>query len=147
MKTMQPVMQLHLHFDADIGGKCGNDHSYLGYLANDLIFWCSADQRSVFSYIAESEIGTLNNTLKVEVANRGILNTIGWAQNQTLIEEDDQACCVYHSKSHMTHNLRHPHLSESYIKDKVADGKSIIAEVNTADDNSGIGITCIKSQI
>ena len=143
METMQPIMQLHFQCDADLGGNRDNDHSqtsYLGYLANNLICWCSTDQGSVSTSTAESEIKAVNHTLKAEViANRGILNTIGWAQNQTRIEEDNHAC-VYHSKStHMTRNLRHLDLSESYIKDKVADGTCIVVKVDTADNNSDIG--------
>ena len=112
----------------------------LGLPRQQTYLWCSSDQGSVSASTAVSENKAVNHTLKAEViANRGILNTIGWAQNQTRIEEDNQAC-VYHSKStHMTHNLRHLDLSESYIKDKVADGTCIVVKVDTADNNSDIG--------
>ena len=140
---MQPLMQLHFQCDADLGGNLDNDHSqtsFMGYLAGSLICWCSTDQGSVSTSTAESEIKAVNHTLKAEViANRGILNMMGWTQNQTRIEEDNQAC-VYHSKAtHMTRNLRHLDLSESYIKDKVADGSVIVVKIDSADNNSDIG--------
>ena len=143
MDTMQPLMQLHFQCDADLGGNRDNDHSqtsYLGYLNNNLICWCSTDQGSVSTSTAESEIKAVNHTLKAEIiANRGILNMIGWAQNPTRIEEDNQAC-VYHAKStHMTRNLRHLDLTESYIKDKVADGTCYVVKVDSANNNSDIG--------
>ena len=111
----------------------------MGYLAGNFICWCSTDQGSVSTSTAESEIKAVNHTLKAEViANRGILNTMGWTQGPTHIEEDNQAC-VYHSKAtHTTRNLRHLDLSESYIKDKVADGSVIAVKINTADNNSDI---------
>ena len=35
----------------------------------------------------------VNHTIKLEViVNRGILNQIGWKQELTVIEEDNQAC-------------------------------------------------------
>jgi hypothetical protein len=50
IQTMTPLMQLHFQCDADLGGNMDNDHSqtsYLGYLAGNLICWCSTDQGSI----------------------------------------------------------------------------------------------------
>jgi hypothetical protein len=70
-----------------------NDHSqtsYLGYLAGNLLCWCSTDQGSISTSTAESEIKAVNPTLKAEViANRGILKMMGWEQEPTKIEEDN----------------------------------------------------------
>ena len=143
INTMTPLMQLHFQCDADLGGNLDNLHSqtsYLGYLAGNLICWCSTDQGSISTSTAESEIKAVNHTLKAEViANRGILNMMGWKQEPTKIEEDNQAC-VYHSKStHMTRNLRHLDLCTNWIKEKVADGTCILVKVPSAENNSDIG--------
>lgn len=141
--TMTPLLQLHFQCDADLGGNLDNFHSqtsYLGYLGGNLICWCSTDQGSISTSTAESEIKAVNHTLKAEViANRGILNLMGWKQGPTKIEEDNQAC-VYHSKStHMTRNLRHLDLCENWIKEKVADGTCYLVKVPSAENNSDIG--------
>jgi hypothetical protein len=102
--------------------------------------WSSTDQGSISTSTAESEIKAVNHTLKAEViANRGILNTIGWKQAPTRIEEDNQAA-VFHSKSsHMTRNLRHLDLCQNWIKEKVADGTCYLHKVASQDNNSDIG--------
>ena len=83
-----------------------------------------------------SENKAVNHTLKAEVANRGILNTVGWAKNQTRTKKIPKPA----SKStRMISNLRHLELSESYIKDKVEVGTCIVVKVDTADNNSDIG--------
>ena len=96
--TMTEILQLRFQCDADLGGNLDNGHSqtsYIGYLGKSVICWCSTDQGSVSTSIAEV------------ISNRGILNAIGWKQGPTIIEEGNQAC-VYASKAkHMTRNLRH----------------------------------------
>ena len=120
-----------------------NDHSqtsYLGYLAGNLICWCSTDQGSISTSTAESEIKGVNHTVKAEViANRGILNKIGWEQEPTKIEEDNQAA-IYHSKATlMTRNLRHLEHCTNRIKEKVLDKTCVLVKVASADNNSDIG--------
>jgi hypothetical protein len=143
IETMTPLMQLHFQCDADLGGNRDNDHSqtsYLGYLAGNLICWCSTDQGSISTSTAESEIKAVNHTLKAEViANRGILREMGWEQEPTRIEEDNQAA-IYHSKAtHMTRNLRHLDLCTNWIKEKVQDKTCVLVKVASADNNSDIG--------
>jgi hypothetical protein len=126
-----------------LGGNMDNDHSqtsYLGYLAGNLICWCSTAQGSISTSTAESEIKAVNHTLKAEViANRGILNMMGWKQESTRREEDNQAA-IYHSKTtHMTRNLRHLELCTNWIKEKARDGTCILVKVTSADNNSDIG--------
>ena len=143
INTMTAILQLRFQCDADLGGNMDNSHSqtaYLGYLGPNLICWCSTDQGSISTSTAESEIKAVNHTLKAEViANRGILNMMGWTQLPTPIEEDNQAC-VFHAKAtHMTRNLRHLDLTENWVKEKVADGTCIIVKVKSCDNNSDIG--------
>ena len=143
IETMTSLLQLRFQCDADLGGNLDNSHSqtaYLGYLGRNLICWCSTDQGSISTSTAESEIKAVNHTLKAEViANRGILNMMGWVQGPTPIEEDNQAC-IYHSKAtHMTRNLRHLDLTENWVKEKVADGTCVVIKVKSCDNNSDIG--------
>ena len=95
MKTMTQILQLKFQCDADLGGSQDNGHSqtsYIGYLGESVICWCSTDQGSISTSTAESEIKAINHTLKAEViSNRGIMNAIGWIQQPTIIQEDNQA--------------------------------------------------------
>ena len=87
--------------------------SYIGYLGKSVICWCSIDQGSVSTSTAESEIKAVNHTLKAEViSNRGILNSTGWKQEPTIIEEDNQACVYASEAKHITRNLRHFDLAQ-----------------------------------
>ena len=128
-------MQLHFQCNADLGGNRDNDHSQTSYLG-----WCSTDQGSISTSTAELEIKAVNHTLKAEViANRGILREMGWEQEPTRIEEDNQAA-IYHSKAtHMTRNLRHLELCTNWIKEKVQDKTCVLVKVASADNNSDIG--------
>ena len=143
IKTMTDLMQLRFQCDADLGGNLDNGHSqtsYLGYFAGSLFCWNSTDQGSVSTSTAESEIKAVNHTLKSEViANRGILNKMGWKQAATVIEEDNSACVAAAAVPHITRGLRHLDLAEYYLKEKVADGSCIILKVASKDNNSDIG--------
>jgi hypothetical protein len=126
IKSMTALMQLRFQCDADLGGNLVNKHSktsYLGYLAGNVIYWCSTDQGSVSTSTAESEIKAVNYTLKAEViANRGILSMMGWKQSATAssacveedIEEDNSACVAAASVPHITRGLRHLDIAEHY---------------------------------
>ena len=141
--TMTDLMQLRFQCDADLGGNLDNKHSqtsYLGYLAGNVICWCSTDQGSVSTSTAESEIKAVNHTLKAEViANRGILNMMGWTQSATVIEEDNSACVAAAQVPHITRGLRHLDLAEWYLKEKTQDGTCLVTKVASADNNSDIG--------
>jgi hypothetical protein len=64
---------------------------------------------------------------------------MGWEQEPTRIEEDNQAA-IYHSKAtHMTRNLRHLDLCTNWIKEKVQDKTCVLVKVASADNNSDIG--------
>jgi hypothetical protein len=143
IKTMTDILQLHFQCDADLGGNRDNLHSqtsYLGYLGGSLICWCSTDQGSISTSTAESEIKAVNHTLKAEVvANRGILNAMGWIQEPTKIEEDNSACVAASNVTHMTRNLRHLDLTENWLKEKVADKTCVLVKVESRLNNSDIG--------
>ena len=82
----------------------------------------------------------MNYTLKAElIACRGILNTIGFTQEQTPIEEDNQACVYASNHEHMTRNLRHLDLSEMWLKEKVADKTCILVKVDSKVNTADIG--------
>jgi hypothetical protein len=140
---MTAALQLRFQCDADLGGNLDNHHSqtsYLGYLGESLICWCSTDQGSISTSTAESEIKAVNHTLKAEViANRGILNIMGWKQEATEIEEDNSACVFASNVTHMTRNLRHLDLTENWFKEKVADKTCILVKVESRFNNSDIG--------
>ena len=143
IKTMTQPLQLRFQCDADLGGNLNNGHSQTscrGYLGKTVVCWCSTDQGSVSTSTAESEIKAVNHTLKGEViSNRGILNAIGWTQEPTKIEEDNQACVYASESKHMTRNLRHLDLAQLWFKEKVADGTCVIVKVDSKENNSDIG--------
>ena len=143
IKTMTNELQLHFQCDADLAGHPDTKHSqtsYLGYLGNSLICWCSTDQGSIATSTAESEIKAVNHTLKCEViANRGILNQMGWKQNPTVIEEDNKACVDASVVPHMTRGLRHLDITQIFLKEKFADGTCILKKVESKNNNSDIG--------
>ena len=141
--TMTALLQLSFQCDANLAGNLDNMHSqtsYLGYLGGQLICWCSTDQGSVSTSTAESEIKAVNHTLKKEVvANRGILNRMGWKQEPTVIEEDNSACVFASKALHFTRNLRHLDLSECWLKEKVHDKTCVLKKVESRNNNSDIG--------
>ena len=105
-----------------------------------VICWCSTDEGSVSTSTADSEIKAVNHTLKAEViSNRGIMNAMGWIQQPTIIQEDNQACVYASEAKHMTRNLRHLELAHLWFKEIVADGTCIIEKVDSKENNSDIG--------
>ena len=141
--SMTAQLQLRFQCDADLGGNLDNQHSqtsYLGYLGGDLICWCSTDQGSVSTSTAESEIKAVNHVLKTEViSSRGILNRMGWTQAPTVIEEDNSACVAASKVTHLTRNLKHLDLAESYFKEKVHDLTCVLEKVESRYNNSDLG--------
>ena len=110
IKTTTQVLQLKFQCDAHLGGNQDNGHSqtsYIWYLRESVICWCSTDQGSVSTSTAESEIKAVNHTLKAEViSNRGIMNAMGWVQQPTVIQEDNQACVYASEAKHMTRDRK-----------------------------------------
>ena len=114
--TMTKTLQLRFQCDADLGGNLDNGHSqtsYIGYLGKSVICWCSTDQGSVSTSTAESEIKAVNQCLKEEaLAMRGMLILMGFPQDATIIEEDNQACVYASEIPHMTRGMRHLNLAD-----------------------------------
>ena len=151
IKTMTDLLQLRFQCDADLAGNPDTLHSqtsYLGYLGGSLICWCSTDQGSMSTSTAESEIKAVNHTLKSEIiANRGILNTMGWIQQPTVIEEDNKACVDASVVQHMTRGLRHLAITENFLKEKYADKTCVLVKVSSGDNNSDIGTKRVTKPI
>ena len=66
------------------------------------------------------------------------MNAIGWIQQPTIIQEDNQACVDALKAKHMTRNLLHLELAQLWFKEKVADGTCIIEKVDSKEKNSDI---------
>ena len=67
------------------------------------------------------------------------MNAMGWIQQPTIIQEDNQACVYASEAKHMTRNLRHLELALLWFKEKVADGTRIIEKVDSKENNLDIG--------
>ena len=63
---------------------------------------------------------------------------MGWIQQPTLIQEDNQAYVCASEAKHMTRNLRHLELAQLWFKAKVADGTCITEKVDSKENNSDI---------
>ena len=151
IKSMTKKLQLRFQCDADLAGNPDNMHSqtsFLGYLGDSLICWCSTDQGSVATSTAESEIKAVNHALKSEIiASRGILNRMGWTQEPTIIEEDNKACVDASKILLMTKGLRHLAIAENWFKEKVEDRTCIIVKIESAQNNSDIGTKRVPRKI
>ena len=64
---------------------------------------------------------------------------MGWKQKPTVIEEDNSACVAASKVTHLTRNLRHLSLGESYFKEKVADGTCVLEKIESRHNNSDLG--------
>jgi hypothetical protein len=141
--TMTKELQLRFQCDADLAENPDTKHSqtsYLGYLGDSLICWGSTDQGSMSTSTAESEIKAVNHTLKCEViANRGILNPMGWKQEPTVIEEDNKACVDASVVPHMTSGMRHLDITQNFLKEKFAEGVCVFKKIDSKNNNSDIG--------
>ena len=82
----------------------------------------------------------MNQCLKEEAfALRGMLNLMGFPQDATIIEENNQACVYAFEIPHMTRGMRHLDLAELLFKEKV-DAKEIkLLKVASADNTSDLG--------
>ena len=148
---MTKELQLRFQCDADLAGNPDTKHSqtsYLGYLGSSLICWCSTDQGSMSTSTAESELKAVNHTLKCEViANRGILNRMGWKQDPTVIEEDNKACVDASVVPHMTRGMRHIDITQNFLKEKFAEGVCVLKKIESKNNNSDIGTKRLSQPI
>ena len=131
-------------FSWQLAGNLDNSHSTSanrGYIGHSVVSFTSKTQGSLSTSTAESEIKAVNQCLKEEaLALRGMLNNLmGFPQDATIIEEDNQACVYASEIPHMTRGMRHLDLAELLIKEKV-DAKEIkLLKVASADNTSDLG--------
>ena len=117
--TQRPLTQARFQFDADLAGNLDNSHSTSAHIGHSVVSFTSKTQGSLSTSTAESEIKAVNQCLKEEaLALRGMLNLMGFPQDATIIEEDNQACVYASEIPHMTRGMRHLDLAELLIKDK-----------------------------
>ena len=82
----------------------------------------------------------MNQCLKEEaLALRGMLNLMGFPQDATIIEEDNQACVCASEIPHMTRGMRHLDLAELLIKEIVEAMEIKLLKVASADNTSDLG--------
>ena len=142
-ETMRPLTQARFQCDADLAGNLDNSHStsaHIGYIGHSVVSFTSKTQGSLSTSTAESEIKAVNQCLKEEaLALRGMLILMGFPQDATIIEEDNQACVYASEIPHMTRGMRHLDLADLLIKEKV-DAKEIkLLKVASADNTSALG--------
>ena len=142
--TMRGLTQARLQCDADLAGNLDNLHStsaHIGYIGHhSIVSFTSKTQGSLSTSTAESEIKAVNQCLKEEaLATRGMLNLMGFPQDATIIEEDNQACVYASEIPHLTRGMRHLDLSEMLIKDKVESKEIKLLKVASVDNTSDLG--------
>ena len=142
--TMRSLTQARFQCDADLAGNLDNKHStsaHIGYLGHhSVVSFTSKTQGSLSTSTAESEIKAVNQCLKEEaLAMRGMLIMMGFPQDATIIEEDNQACVYASEIPHLTRGMRHLDLAEMLIKEKVESKEIKLLKVASADNTSDIG--------
>ena len=142
--TMKSLTQIRFQCDADLAGNLDNLHStssHIGYIGlNNVVSFSSKTQGSLSTSTAESEIKAVNQCLKEEaIAMRGMLILMGFPQDTTIIEEDNQACVYASEVPHLTRGMKHLDLAEMFIKEKVESKEIKIVKVASADNTSDLG--------
>jgi hypothetical protein len=73
---------------------------------------------------------------------------MGWIQGPPVVEEDNAASCVHASNvPHMTRNLRHLELTDSWIIVKFADGMCVLVKVDSVNNKSDIGTKRVSQSL
>ena len=142
--TMKRLTQARFQCDADLAGNLDNLHStsaHIGYIGNhSVVSFTSKTQGSLSTSTAESEIKAVNQCLKEEaLAMRGMLILMGFPQDATIIEEDNQACVYASEIPHLTRGMKHLDLAEMLIKEKVESNEIKLLKVASADNTSDLG--------
>ena len=121
-ETMRPLTQARFQC-ADLAGNLDNSHStsaHIGYIGLSVVSITSKIQESLSTSTAESEIKAVDQCLRKEaLALRGMLNVMGFPQDATIIEEDNQVCVYASEIPHTTRGMHHLDLAELLIKEKV----------------------------
>ena len=144
VETMKSLIQLRYQCDADLAGNLDNLHStssHIGYIGvNNIVSFSSKTQGSLSTSTAESEIKAVNQCLKEEaIAMRGMLILMGFPQDTTIIEEDNQACVYASEVPHLTRGMKHLDLAEMFIKEKVENKEIKLLKVASGDNTSDLG--------
>ena len=120
--TMRRLTQARFQCDADLAGNLDNLHStsaHIGYIGIHSVMSFKT-QGSLSTSTAKSKIKAVNQCLKEEaLAMRGILILMGFPQDATIIEEDNQACVYGSGIPHLTRRMKHLDLAEMPVKEKV----------------------------
>ena len=81
--------------------------AHIGYIGHSVVSFTSKTQGILSTSTAESKIKVVNQCLKEEaVALRGMLIPMGFPQDATVIEEDNQACVYAFEIPHMIRGMR-----------------------------------------
>ena len=72
---------------------------------------------------------------------------MGFPQDATIIEEDNQACVYASEIPHMTTGMRHLDLVELLIKKEVSDKEIKVLKVASADNTLDLGIKRLALQL
>ena len=77
--------------------------------------------------------------INIPLAMRGMLILMGFPQDATIIEEDNQACVYASEIPHLTRGMKHLDLAEMLIKEKVESNEIKLIKVASADNTSDLG--------
>ena len=115
--------------------------AHVGYIGHQsVVSFTSKTQGSLSTSTAESEIKAVNQCLKEEaLAMKGMLNLMGFPQDATIIEDDNQACVYASEIPHLTRGIRHLDLAEMLIKEKVEPKEIKLLKVASVDNTSDLG--------
>ena len=141
--TMTARLQSAWWTDADLGGNIDNGHSYTCYIGKNgraIICYCSTTQSSLSTATAESELKSVNHTLKHEaISVIQILNFMGWKQNTVPFYQDNAAVVYAARQPNMTKGLRHLDLNELFFKEKQEDKTIKLIKVAGTDNIADLG--------
>ena len=143
-KTMRSLTQARFQCDADLAGNLDNSHSTSAHIEclghHSVVSFTSKTQGSLSTSTAESEIKAIHQCLKKEaLAMRGMLVLMGFPQDATIFEEDNQACVYASMIPHMTRGMRHLDLAKLLIKEKVEAKEIKLLKVASAENTSDLG--------
>ena len=142
--TTKRLTQARFQCDADLAGNLDNLHStsaHIGYIGiHSVVSSTRKTQGSLYTSTVESEIKAINQCLTQEaLAMRGMLILMGFPQDATIIEEDNQACVYASEIPHLTRGMKHLNLADVLIKEKVESNEIKLIKVASANNTSDLG--------
>jgi hypothetical protein len=143
IETMTAKLQLSFTTDADLAGCLDTGRSnlcYIGKLWKAVICYCSTVQGSLSTGTAESELKTVNHTLKAEtISCIAILNAMGFKQGTVPFYQDNAAVVYAARQPNMTRGLRHLDLNEMYFKEKQEDDTIRLIKIEGTENPADLG--------